>query len=59
MLLDTLTFINASLFLAGIVLMVASSFPQITERFPKLFLNGFLLTVVAIVLMVIAAFALS
>ena len=57
--LDTLTFVNACFFLVGIVLMVVSSFPNLAERYPRLFLNGFLLTVVAIVLMVVAAFVLG
>ncbi len=55
----TLTFLNALLFLVGIVLMVVGSFPAVRDRAPKLFLNGFLVTLVGIVSMLVAAFVLT
>lgn len=55
--LKTLTFLNSLLFLGGIVLMLVGSFPSVRDRAPKLFLNGFLVTVAGIVFMLVAAFA--
>ncbi|CAN5855100.1 hypothetical protein BH24DEI2_BH24DEI2_09190 [soil metagenome] len=57
--LETLTFLDAVLFLVGIVLMIAGSFPKVRERVPKLFLNGFLVTLAGLVSMLVAAFAFS
>ena len=57
--LATVTFLNALLFLVGIVLMLLGSFPQVRDRSPRLFLNGFLVTVAGIVFMLVAAFALT
>lgn len=57
--LETITFLNSLLFLVGIVLMLVGSFPKIRDRFPRLFLNGFLCTVAGIVFMIAAAFNLT
>ena len=59
MTLETATFINSLIFFVGIVLLVAGSFPQLRERWPKLFLNGFMLTLIGIGLMVVTAFILG
>jgi len=59
MTIQSAAFVNASIFLVGIILLLLGSFPSLKERYPKLFLNGFLLTVVSLMLMVVAAFVLS
>ena len=59
MTLETATFVNSIIFLFGILLLVAGSFPQIRERWPKLFLNGFMLNLLSIGLMVVTAFMLG
>ena len=39
--------------------MIVGSFPSVRDRSPRLFMNGFLVTVVGIALMLVAAFSLT
>lgn len=59
MTIDQAAFFTSFLFLTGIIMMIASSFMAVRERFPKLFMQGFLLTIAGIALMVVASFLLS
>ena len=43
------------LFLAGIVLVVASAVPALTRRFPRLLMTGFMLALASLVVVLIAA----
>ena len=43
------------LFLAGIVLVVASAVPALTRRFPRLLMAGFMLALSSLVVVLIAA----
>jgi hypothetical protein len=45
----------AYLFLVGIVLVVASPIPALSRRFPRLYLLGFLLSVVSVFLVLAGA----
>ena len=57
--LEAAPFVTSLFFLVGIVIMIVGSFPKVRDRSPRLFLNGFLLTIVGIAMMLAAAFWLS
>lgn len=51
--------IAAYLFLLGIVMVVASPVPALSRRFPRLYLAGFLLSVVSVFLVLAGALLLG
>ena len=57
--LEAAPFVTSLLFLVGIVVMIVGSFPGVRDRSPRLFLNGFLVTLVGIAVMLVAAFLLT
>ena len=49
----------AYLFLAGVVMVVVSPVPALSRRFPRLYLAGFLLAVVSVLLVLAGALLLG
>jgi hypothetical protein len=56
---DTWMFLSSLLFLVGILLVIASAVPVLSERYPKALMHGFLTALVAVALAVVGAFRFS
>ncbi len=57
--LDGWLFAASWLFLAGIVLVVASAVPALARQFPRLLVTGFMLALASLVVVLVAALALG